>query len=92
MTYRNNFVAAIKCWLAENEQPTLRQARLNAPGSHHALSHYGESRPCGQIQGISESPRPVFPVIQQRPLFFHNGGKHEGAQGFCGLVIENLIS
>ena len=23
LTYRNNFVAAIKCWLAENEQPTL---------------------------------------------------------------------
>ena len=45
LTYRNNFVAAIKCWLAENEQPTLRQARLNGPGAQHALSHDAVSSP-----------------------------------------------
>ena len=68
LTYRNNFVPASEPWLAENEQPTLR-ARLNGPGSQHTLPHYAVSSPFGHIQGISESPCPVFPVIQQRPLF-----------------------
>ena len=33
LTYRNNFVPASEPWLAENGQPTLRQARLNGPGA-----------------------------------------------------------
>ena len=70
LNYWNNFVPASMPWLAENEQPTLPPARLNGPGSRHTLSHDAETSPCGHIQGISESLRPVFPVIQQRPLFF----------------------
>ena len=92
LTYRNNFVPASEPCAAENEWSTFRQVRLHVPGSQHTLSHFAVSSPSGHIQGISESPCQVFPVIQRRPLFFHNGGKHEGAQGFCGLVIKNLIS
>ena len=69
LTYWKNFVPASEPWLAKNEQPTFRQARLNALGLQHTLSHYAVSSPSSHIQGISESPRPVFPVIQQRPLF-----------------------
>ena len=69
LTYWNNFVPASEPWLADNEQPTLRQARLNGPGSQHTLSHYTESSPSGHIQGISETPLPEFPVIQRGPLF-----------------------
>ena len=73
MTYRNNFVAAIKCWLAENEQPTLRQARLNAPGSHHALSHYGHIT--GNQALVAKSkvfpnhPARYFPLFNNVPCF-----------------------
>ena len=38
LTYWNNFVPASEPWLAENGQPTLRQARLNGPGSQPTLS------------------------------------------------------
>ena len=69
MTYRNNFVPASEPWLAENGQPMLRQARLNGPGLQHTLSHDAVSSPTGHFQGIPESLRQVFPVIQQRPLF-----------------------
>ena len=69
LTYRNNFVPASEPLLAGNEQPAFRQARLNGLGSQHTLLHYAVSSPSGHTQGISESPRPVFPVIQQRPLF-----------------------
>ena len=69
LTYRNNFVPASEPLLAGNEQPAFRQARLNGLGSQHTLLHYAVSSPSGHSQGISESPRPVFPVIQQRPLF-----------------------
>ena len=68
LTYRNNFVPASEPWLAENRQPTLRQTQLSGLGSQHTLSHYAVSSPSGYIQCISESPIPVFPVIQQRPL------------------------
>ena len=69
LTYWNNFVPASEFWLAENEWSTFRQARLNGPGSQHVLSHDAVSSPSGQIQGISKSPRALFPVIQQRSLF-----------------------
>ena len=69
LTYRNNFVPTSEPWLAENRQPTFRQARLNGPGAQHVLSHDAVSSPSGHIQGISESPRPVFPAIHQRSLF-----------------------
>ena len=69
LTYRNNFVPASEPRLADNKRPTLRQARLNGPGSQHTLSHYAVSSPSGHIQSVSESPRQLFPVIQQRPLF-----------------------
>ena len=38
LTYWNNFVPASEPWLAENGQPTLRQSRLNGPGSQPILS------------------------------------------------------
>ena len=69
LTYRNNFVPASDSRPAENEQPTLRQARLNGSGSQHTLSRYAVSSPSGHSQGISETPLPEFPVIQQRSLF-----------------------
>ena len=69
LIYWNNSVPASEPWLAENGQSTLRQARLNGPGSQHTLSHDAVSSPTGHFQGISEPLRPVFPVIQQRPLF-----------------------
>ena len=69
LTYRNNFVPASEPLLAGNEQPAFHQARLNGLGSQHTLLHYAVSSPSGHTQGIPESPRPVFPVIQQRPLF-----------------------
>ena len=69
LTYRNNFVPASEPCAAENEWSTFRQVRLHVPGSQHTLSHFAVSSPSGHIQGISESRRPVFPVIQQRPLF-----------------------
>ena len=52
LTYRNYFVPAPEPWLAENEQLTLRQARLNGSGSQHTLSHYEVWSPSGHIQGI----------------------------------------
>ena len=39
LNYWNNFVPACGPWLAENEQPTLRQARLNGSGSQHTACH-----------------------------------------------------
>ena len=63
LTYWNNFVPASEPWLADNERSTFRQARLNGPGAQHVLSHDAVSSPSGHIKGISESPRPVFPVI-----------------------------
>ena len=39
LNYWNNYVLVPEHRLAENEQPTLRQARLNGPGSQHTLSH-----------------------------------------------------
>ena len=69
LSYRNNFVPTSTPWLADNERPTLRQARLNGPGAQHVRSRDAVSSPSGHSQGISETPRPVFPVIQQRPRF-----------------------
>ena len=69
LNYWNNFVLASGPWLEKKGQPTLRQVWLNGAGSQHTLSHNAVSTPSGHIQGISESPRQVFPVIQQRPLF-----------------------
>ena len=72
LKYWNNFIPASEPWLAENEQPTLNQARLNGPDSQLTLSNYPVSSPCCPIQGISESPDRAFPVmavIQQRSLF-----------------------
>ena len=69
LNYWNNFVLASGPWLEEKGQPTLRQVWLNGAGSQHTLSHNAVSTPSGHIQGISESPRQVFPVIQQRPLY-----------------------
>ena len=39
LTYWNNYVLAPEPWLAENQKPTLRQVRLNGPGSQRTLSH-----------------------------------------------------
>ena len=39
LTYWNNFVPACEPWVAENQQPTVRQARLNGAGSQHTLPH-----------------------------------------------------
>ena len=69
LNYRNNFVPASDSRPAENERPTLRQARLNGPGAQHVLSHDAVSSPSGHIQGISESPRPVFPLFNNVPRF-----------------------
>ena len=42
--------------------------------------------------GNPGGPGVVIQAAQEREGAGHNVGKHEGAQGFCGLVIENLIS
>ena len=81
LTCWNNFVPASEFWLADNERSTFRQALLKGSGAQQTLSRYAVSSPSGHIQCISESPRPVFPVIpviQQRPLrpWFHPGALH----------------
>ena len=45
LPYRNNHVPASEPWPPENEQPALRQARLNGPGWRHVLSHCAVSNP-----------------------------------------------
>ena len=69
LNYRNNFVPPSDSRPAENERSTFRRARLNGSGSQHTLSRDAVSSPSGHSQGISETPLPEFPVIQQRSLF-----------------------
>ena len=40
-----NLVPASDLGLADDEQPKLRQARLNGAGLQHTLSHYAVSSP-----------------------------------------------
>ena len=58
LTYWNNFVPASEPWLAENGQPTLRQSRLNGPGSQPTLSRRG-------IEPVRPNPR-HFRIVPPR--------------------------
>ena len=58
--------------MADNERPTLGQARLNGPGSQHALSHDGY-RALPAISKAFQIPppgisrySPTFPVLPLR--------------------------